>query len=175
VSGVEPAAAVRALGQAQTVPGRMEAVGRRSGQPLVVVDYAHTPNALAHALAALREHSAGRVYCAFGCGGERDTGKRPLMGKAAGRLADALWITDDNPRGEDPAAIVADILAGIPARAAATVEHDRAAAIAAAIAAAGPDDAVLIAGKGHETTQQVGSERRSFSDAAAARRALGAA
>lgn len=173
--GVAPSAAIEALAGVATVPGRMDVVAGPPARPLVVVDYAHTPGALEQALQAVGEHTAGRVYCVFGCGGERDSGKRPLMGAAAARFADAVWITDDNPRSEDPGAIVADILAGMPAGAPVAVEHDRGAAIAAAIAGATPADAVLIAGKGHETTQQIGVERRCFDDREAARRILEAA
>lgn len=168
-------AAADALGKVVTVPGRMELVDAVPGRPLVVVDYAHTPGALEHALRAVCAHARGRVFCVFGCGGERDTGKRPLMAAAAASNADALWITDDNPRGEDPAKIVADILAGLSDKALVTVEHDRAKAIAQAIDTAGPDDAVLIAGKGHETYQIIGNERREFDDRIAARSVLEAA
>lgn len=175
VSGVEPAAAATALSGVVTVPGRMELVNAEPGRPLVVVDYAHTPGALEQALNAVCEHAGGRVFCVFGCGGNRDAGKRPLMGAAAARRADALWITDDNPRDESPQAIVADILTGVPEQTLAIVEHDRAKAIAAAIAAASERDAVLIAGKGHETYQLIGSERREFDDREAARRVLEAA
>lgn len=175
VRGVDPCAAAAALSKVVTVPGRMELVDAVPGRPLVVVDYAHTPGALDHALRALCEHTGGRVFCVFGCGGDRDTGKRPLMAAAAARAADAIWITDDNPRSEDPAAIVADIVAGLPADTSTIVEHDRAKAIAAAIHAAGERDAVLIAGKGHETYQIIGDERRDFDDREAARRVLEAA
>lgn len=173
--GVEPAAAASALGRIETVPGRMELVDGGPGRPLVIVDYAHTAGALEQALRAAAAHGRGRLICVFGCGGERDRGKRPLMAAAAARHADAVWVTDDNPRGEDPQAIVDDVLAGFPPAAPVIVEHERAAAIAAAIAAADPGDAVLIAGKGHETYQLVAGQRRPFDDRAAARRALEAA
>ena len=173
--GVEPGAACAALGKVSTVPGRMELVDAVPGRPLVVVDYAHTPGALEQALHAVCEHAAGRVFCVFGCGGDRDAGKRPLMAAAAANQADAIWITDDNPRSEDPAKIVADILAGLPEGTPVTVEHDRAKAIAEAIDAAAAGDAVLIAGKGHETYQIIGHERREFDDREAARRVLEAA
>lgn len=172
---VPAAAAADALGEVVTVPGRMELVDTVPGRPLVVVDYAHTPGALEHALRAVCAHARGRVFCVFGCGGERDTGKRPLMAAAAANNADAVWVTDDNPRGEDPAKIVADILAGLSDKALVTVEHDRAKAIAQAIDTAGPNDAVLIAGKGHETYQIIGNERREFDDRIAARSVLEAA
>ena len=167
-------AAVAALARSDTVPGRMERVTARAEQPLVLVDYAHTPGALTAALTAARAHTRGKLLCVFGCGGERDTGKRAPMGAAAAELADAVWVTDDNPRCESPAAIVQDILAGMQ-RARVEVMHDRALAIEAAIRAAGPADVVLIAGKGHETTQQVAGESRVFDDRATARRVLEAA
>ncbi|MDT0633870.1 UDP-N-acetylmuramoyl-L-alanyl-D-glutamate--2,6-diaminopimelate ligase [Spectribacter hydrogenoxidans] len=175
VDGVAPDRAVAALAALQTVPGRMEVVDAQGRGPLVVVDYAHTAGALEHALRALGEHVDGRLHCVFGCGGDRDAGKRPLMGAVAARLADWVWVTDDNPRHEDGDAIVRAIVSGMPGGAAVTVQRDRAAAIAEAIAAAGANDAVLIAGKGHETDQQIGDERRPFDDRLAARRVLEAA
>ena len=154
------------------VPGRLEPVD--AGQPfLVVVDYAHTPDALERALAAVREHARGCVLLVFGCGGDRDRAKRPLMGRAAAAGADRAWVTNDNPRSEDPAAIAAAILAGAPG-AGLEIELDRRAAIAAALAAARPGDAVLIAGKGHETTQTIGDRVTPFDDRAVAREMLGA-
>jgi UDP-N-acetylmuramoyl-L-alanyl-D-glutamate--2,6-diaminopimelate ligase len=137
-----------------------------SGLPLAIIDYAHTPDALEKALRAARTHCSGRLLCVFGCGGERDRGKRASMGRVAELLADTLYLTDDNPRGEDPAAIVAEILAGLSAPQRALVQHDRAAAISAALAAARAGDVVLVAGKGHEDYQLVGAERRAFSDLA---------
>jgi UDP-N-acetylmuramoyl-L-alanyl-D-glutamate--2,6-diaminopimelate ligase len=157
-------AAIEALGP---VNGRMNRLGGDGRHPLVVVDYAHTPDALEQALGALRAHCAGRLICVFGCGGERDPGKRPQMGAIAERLADVAIVTDDNPRGEDGDAIVAQIRAGM-ARAA-TVERDRAAAIAMAIAQAAPDDVVLVAGKGHETYQEGATGKHAFDDIAVAR------
>jgi UDP-N-acetylmuramoyl-L-alanyl-D-glutamate--2,6-diaminopimelate ligase len=143
-----------------------------AGRPfLTVVDYAHTPDALERALAAAREHGRGRVLLVFGCGGDRDPGKRPLMGRAAAAGADRVWVTNDNPRTEDPGAIAAAILAGAPG-ADFTVELDRRGAIAAAIAAAQPGDVVLIAGKGHETTQTIGATVLPFDDRVVAREAL---
>ena len=129
------------------VPGRMEFV-RRRGRPSVVVDYAHTPDALAKALSALRPHCRGRLICVLGCGGDRDAGKRPIMAQATVALADRVWFTSDNPRSEDPAAIIAAMLAGLSDASKVTVEVDRAAAIRAAIAYAGADDLVMVAGKG---------------------------
>jgi UDP-N-acetylmuramoyl-L-alanyl-D-glutamate--2,6-diaminopimelate ligase len=131
---------------------------------LAVVDYAHTPDALAKALAALRRHCHGRLWCVFGCGGDRDRGKRPEMGRVVEQLADELVITDDNPRTEDGGAIVADILAGLADPGRARVERDRAAAIGLALAGARAGDVVLVAGKGHEAVQIVGAEQRPFSD-----------
>lgn len=173
--GVEPATAAAVLDRVETVPGRMELVDGGPGRPLVIVDYAHTAGALEQALRAAAAHGRGRLICVFGCGGERDRGKRPLMAATVARHADAIWVTDDNPRGEDPRTIVADVLAGFPPAAPVIVEHDRAAAIAAAIATAAPGDAVLIAGKGHESYQVVDGQRRPFDDRCAARRALEAA
>lgn len=171
--------AVEALAAVPTVPGRMERVDVKDDQPLVIVDYAHTPGALEAALSALSAHVEGRLLCVFGCGGDRDRGKRSLMGAIAARHADRFWITDDNPRSEDPARIVADVLDGIPeaATAAARYEivHSRAKAIAAAIDEAVPGDVVLIAGKGHESTQQYGDAILPFDDRVAARHALEAA
>ncbi|MDB5985383.1 MAG: UDP-N-acetylmuramoyl-L-alanyl-D-glutamate--2,6-diaminopimelate ligase [Nevskia sp.] len=168
--------AVAALAASTTVPGRIEGFRGPRAAPLVVVDYAHTPQALAAALDALRAHTSGKLICVFGCGGDRDRGKRPLMGAAAAERADMLIVTDDNPRSEAPGAIVEDILAGLTAdgRAATRVIHDRGKAIKAAIAAASADDVVLIAGKGHEDYQIYGSERRSFSDRAFVAALLGA-
>jgi UDP-N-acetylmuramoyl-L-alanyl-D-glutamate--2,6-diaminopimelate ligase len=152
--------------------GRMEIHGG-NGAPHVVIDYAHTPDALERVLATLREACDGEIWCVFGCGGERDAGKRPLMGAVAARYAEHVVLTDDNPRGEDPAAIVAAIRAGLEAHPSVVVEHARDAAIARAIRAARPSDVVLVAGKGHETVQIVGDERRPFDDREAVARALG--
>ena len=154
------------------VPGRMEFF-RKPGLPTVVVDYAHTPDALANALAALASHCRGRLICVIGCGGDRDRGKRPLMARAAVAAADAVWLTSDNPRWEEPAAIVAEMRAGVDGNAAVRDEVDRAAAIAGAIAEAEPGDLVVVAGKGHETCQEIRGCRRPFSDRETVRRALG--
>jgi UDP-N-acetylmuramoyl-L-alanyl-D-glutamate--2,6-diaminopimelate ligase len=162
------AQAVASLEGAAAAPGRMEALRGGADQPLVVIDYAHTPDALANALEALREHTAGRIWCVFGCGGDRDEGKRPLMGAVAAAAADVLIVTDDNPRSEDPAAIAADIVAGIDDASGVRVIHDRARAIATAISEAGAGDVVLVAGKGHEDYQIYASARRGFSDRAEA-------
>ncbi|HSN17731.1 MAG TPA: UDP-N-acetylmuramoyl-L-alanyl-D-glutamate--2,6-diaminopimelate ligase [Gammaproteobacteria bacterium] len=155
---------LRALDRAHTVPGRMECFGGGRTQPLVVVDYAHTPDALEKALQAARGHTRGRLWCVFGCGGERDRGKRPQMGAIAERLADRVVVTDDNPRGEDGDVIVADILAGIRDHARAAVERDRAKAVERAVREAHPGDVVLVAGKGHETEQVVGKLKLHYSD-----------
>jgi UDP-N-acetylmuramoyl-L-alanyl-D-glutamate--2,6-diaminopimelate ligase len=163
--GITADAARRALANSKAPPGRMEAMVIDSGA-LAIVDYAHTPDALAKALAAARAHCAGRLHLVFGCGGDRDVGKRPMMGEVAARLADRLIVTDDNPRTEDPAKIVADIQRGIAANHDVLTEHDRAVAIRKALRAARDGDVVLIAGKGHEDYQIVGSEKRAFSDQA---------
>jgi UDP-N-acetylmuramoyl-L-alanyl-D-glutamate--2,6-diaminopimelate ligase len=133
---------------------------------LVVVDSAHTPDALEKALTNLRAHGARRVIAVFGCGGDRDQGKRPLMGAIAERLCDALILTDDNPRGESGEQIVADILGGVSEPDLVRVERQRGLAIRLAIALAGVDDAVLVAGKGHETIQDMGELKVHFSDRA---------
>ncbi|MEY8875134.1 MAG: UDP-N-acetylmuramoyl-L-alanyl-D-glutamate--2,6-diaminopimelate ligase, partial [Leptothrix sp. (in: b-proteobacteria)] len=154
------------------VPGRMQRVkldAASAALPQVVVDYAHTPDALDKALTALRplaRAQGGRLWCVFGCGGNRDATKRAWMGAIAARLADAVCVTSDNPRLEDPQAIVAQVLAGIPAGRAEPVRHelDRAAAIAGVLAEAAPNDVVLIAGKGHEDYQDIGGVKRPFSD-----------
>ena len=167
--------AAQALKECAAAPGRMEVVNADArGQPTTVVDYAHTPDALEKALAAAREHCAGALWCIFGCGGDRDPGKRPLMGAIADELADQIIVTDDNPRSENPQAITQAILGGIKTHAARVI-NDRGAAIAAAIAEARPGDLVLIAGKGHEDYQIYGESRRSFSDRREALRHLGAA
>ncbi len=185
------AEASAALGAAAAPPGRLEVVGGGERGPTVVVDYAHTPDGLERVLGTLAAVTRGDLWCVFGCGGDRDRGKRPLMGAVAARLADRIVLTDDNPRGEDPEAIVADIVAGLaveapgapgapgaprtpPPPARLEVEHDRRRAIEAAIRAAGPQDVVLVAGKGHEREQIVGDARRPFSDLGVARAALAA-
>jgi UDP-N-acetylmuramoyl-L-alanyl-D-glutamate--2,6-diaminopimelate ligase len=155
--------AVAAIADLEPVPGRMQTI-REDGYPLVVVDYAHTPDALEKALEALRDLLApgARLHCVFGCGGDRDPGKRPLMGEIATRLAYQSVITSDNPRSENPRSIIDEIAAG--AHATYRIEPDRAAAIHDAIEHAAPDDIVLIAGKGHETYQEIAGQRLPFSD-----------
>ncbi len=152
----------------------MERFGGGSEQPLVVVDYAHTPDALAQVLDTLQAHCGGQLWCVFGCGGERDRGKRAEMGAVAERAAHRLVLTDDNPRREDGEAIIRDILGGMKAPGAAVVERRRDAAIRGAIEMAAAGDVVLVAGKGHEDYQEVAGERRPFSDRAVVGRALAA-
>ncbi len=157
------------------VAGRMERFGGSAGRPLVVVDYAHTPDALEQILRALRIHCRGELFCVFGCGGERDRGKRPEMGAAAERHADHLVLTDDNPRREDPDAIIRDIRSGLTAPASTVVERNRTAAIAMALHQAGASDIVVVAGKGHEDYQDIGGERQPYSDGETVRALLGGA
>ncbi|WP_106275997.1 UDP-N-acetylmuramoyl-L-alanyl-D-glutamate--2,6-diaminopimelate ligase [Geodermatophilus tzadiensis] len=162
--GVPVAAALEGIA-GTVVPGRMEPVD--AGQPFTaVVDYAHTPDAVATALDALRGATRGRLITVLGCGGDRDPGKRPAMGAAAATRSDHLVVTDDNPRSEDPAAVRAAVLAGVPADRRDAVEEvgDRRAAIARAVALAGPGDTVLVAGKGHETGQEVAGTVTPFDD-----------
>lgn len=177
-SGVALDAAAQALARVQPAAGRMQRLGG-GGKPLVVVDYAHTPDALEKALDALREcmSGKGRLYCVFGCGGNRDRGKRALMGEIACRLADSVVITSDNPRDEVPQAIIQDIVsgvAGVPGtgRANYAVESDRARAIADAVELARAGDVVLVAGKGHENYQEIKGVRHAFDDVEVARAAL---
>ncbi|CAG4884109.1 UDP-N-acetylmuramoyl-L-alanyl-D-glutamate:meso-diaminopimelate ligase [Georgfuchsia toluolica] len=170
--GIDAAQAGAALATVTPPPGRLQAIGGK-GQPLVVVDYAHTPDALDKALTTLREIASarhGRLICLFGCGGERDPGKRPLMGAMAERLADGVVVTSDNPRGEAPAHIAAQIATGMQTKP--LVELDRAVAIRKAIVAADACDVILLAGKGHETYQEIAGVRQPFSDLGSAQRAL---
>ena len=170
-AGFVPAEVARRLGTLVAPPGRMERVGG-IGEPLVVIDYAHTPDALENVLVTLRgvaEARSGQLWALFGCGGDRDPGKRPEMGAVAARLADRVVVTSDNPRGEDPARIIAAILAGATG---ATAEVDRALAITRAVAEADARDVIVLAGKGHEAYQEAGGVRTPFSDIEQARRAL---
>ena len=160
------ATAADAVARAPAPPGRMEPFGEG---PHALVDFAHTPDALTQSLRAARAHCRGRLWIVFGCGGDRDPGKRSIMGEVAARLADEVVITDDNPRSESPQAIVDDIRRGISIGRAYRVDHDRAHAITATLGAAAPEDLVLIAGKGHEAYQIYGKERRAFSDQAVVR------
>jgi UDP-N-acetylmuramoyl-L-alanyl-D-glutamate--2,6-diaminopimelate ligase len=172
IAAGSPAEAVfPALEKLEGAPGRLEIVGRKNGAP-VFVDYAHKPDALDKALKALRPFVAGRLMVVFGCGGDRDTGKRPIMGEIAARLADHVIVTDDNPRSEDPALIRQAIMRGTAGADNVEEVGDRALAIARAIAMLGPDDGLLIAGKGHETGQTIGGKTLPFSDSDCARAVL---
>ena len=153
----------------------MQRVPGSAGQPAVLVDFAHTADALGKALEAARAHCRGRLWCVFGCGGNRDSGKRAPMGRVAVEFADHVIVTDDNPRDEDSQQIIADILAGMGARDTVQVIPDRAAAIQRAIHSAAAGDVILIAGKGHEQTQTVAGVSRPFSDVAVAVAALSVA
>jgi UDP-N-acetylmuramoyl-L-alanyl-D-glutamate--2,6-diaminopimelate ligase len=171
--GLDLPTVVAALPQFMGVPGRMEQVQIAPNQDIsVVVDYAHTPDSLENLLRAARPFVPGKLICVFGCGGDRDRGKRPKMGRIAAELADQAIVTSDNPRTEDPQRILEDILAGIPAGVNPIVIADRAAAIRAAILQAEPGDGVLIAGKGHEDYQILGTEKIHFDDREQARAAL---
>jgi len=163
VEGIELEESLLRLSKVETVPGRMEAFGG-DGKPLVVVDYAHTPAALEHVLRALQEHCVGRLWCIFGCGGDRDQGKRPLMAAIAEQYADQVVVTNDNPRREDPNVILAEIMPGFEQPDRVYVEPDRVNAIEYVLSNARPDDVVLLAGKGHETTQIIGDEKIYLSD-----------
>lgn len=165
-----------AIPKLEGAPGRMQSVTGPTTGPRVVIDYAHTPDALAQALAALRAATRGRLWCVFGCGGDRDRGKRPLMGAVAADGADQVVLTSDNPRGEDARAILTEIATGVPTarRARVQVIEDRRVAIGHAIAGASAADTVLIAGKGHESWQEIAGVRWPFDDAEEARRALAA-
>jgi len=172
--GIDLAAAVQACEQLQPVPGRMECVGGVA-EPLVVVDYAHTPDALAQALSALQpvaRSRGGRLWCVFGCGGDRDASKRPLMGAVAAANADHVVVTSDNPRSEKPESVVAQILLGLVECPHVEVQVDRALAIADALRQAAAADVILLAGKGHEATQETAGIKLPFSDLAHARAGL---
>lgn len=162
--------------QLQSVPGRMELISSADNSeedtPQVVVDYAHTPDALKNALETLREYCEGKLWCVFGCGGDRDQGKRPLMGKTASELADVVVVTSDNPRNEDPSAIIGGVCGGLVKACKAEIITDREKAIRFAVMSAGHKDIVLVAGKGHEAYQLIGAQRLPFSDQAQVRLAL---
>ncbi|MDT7525936.1 UDP-N-acetylmuramoyl-L-alanyl-D-glutamate--2,6-diaminopimelate ligase [Pseudidiomarina sp. GXY010] len=164
--GHDLSAIAKACAGLHAVPGRMEVFGGSQGKPLVIVDYAHTPDALQQVLTALRRHCRGQLWCVFGCGGDRDRGKRPQMGAVAAELADRVVVTDDNPRTEDPAQIVQDILAGMPRQQRVQVLMGRAEAVATTIAQAGADDVILVAGKGHEDYQIIGREYLPYNERA---------
>jgi murE/murF fusion protein len=174
--GIQLADAARVLPQLSPVPGRLQRVAAPDAtMPVVVVDYAHTPDALEQALQALRPlaHArGGKLWCLFGCGGNRDATKRPLMGAIAHRLADHVVLTSDNPRDESPALILSQILAGIPGDDSVDVIEDRRIAIHDALARSDALDVVLLAGKGHEDTQEIAGVKRPFSDSAVAAQAL---
>ena len=161
--GVDAGAAVEQVAQLQPPAGRMQRLGG-GDLPLVVVDYAHTPDALEKALTALHQHAAGRVVCIFGCGGDRDNGKRPMMARVAEQFAEAVVVTDDNPRTEPSQQIIEQICQGAEHPQALTVIPNRAQAIASTIAAARPGDVILLAGKGHENYQEIDGVRHPFSD-----------
>jgi UDP-N-acetylmuramoyl-L-alanyl-D-glutamate--2,6-diaminopimelate ligase len=168
--------AARACAQLTPVPGRMQRIAGIEAAPAVVVDYAHTPDALEKVLFALQplaHQRGGRLWCVFGCGGNRDAVKRPLMGGIAARHAQKVVVTSDNPRDEEPGQIIAQIVSGMPAHVAIAIE-DRRAAIAHAVANADPADVILLAGKGHEDYQEIKGVKRPFSDVEEAQRALAA-
>lgn len=169
--GVDLDTSTAALAALRGVPGRLQHIGG-GDRPHVFVDYAHTPDALARALTALRPLTRGALTVVFGCGGDRDRQKRPLMAQAAEQHADRIIVTSDNPRSESPDAILDDIVAGFTARANVARDADRARAIATAVSTAAPDDVILLAGKGHETYQEIHGVRRDFDDLEHARRAL---
>lgn len=169
--GVPVERVIQAATRLTPPPGRLESY-LGAGGVQVVVDYAHTPDALANALAALRPHTRGRLTCIFGCGGDRDSGKRPEMAAEAERSADQVIVTDDNPRSEHPASIARDIMAGFSEPGRVRVIHDRAEAIRTAVKEAREGDVVLVAGKGHEAWQEMAGQRVPFSDAEQVRAAL---
>lgn len=164
--------ALHGIENVQAAPGRMN-IFHRDRYPTVVIDYAHTPDALKNILDAVRQHCSGRLVLVFGCGGDRDRGKRPEMALIAERLADQVYVTDDNPRNEDPDAIVREILQGFDVPARVKVVHDRREAVREAIASAGDNDWVLIAGKGHEDYQEIQEQRVHLSDLELTREFLG--
>lgn len=162
---------IAALSKTAPVPGRMERFGHAETGPVVVVDYAHTPDALQHALTALRAHTQGTLWCVFGCGGDRDRGKRPLMGKVADELADLVVLTDDNPRTESPEQIIEEIEQGMVRPHHVTRPRER--AVRETIAEAEVSDLILLAGKGHEDYQEIGKQRLHYSDRELVREILG--
>ncbi|QSX73566.1 UDP-N-acetylmuramoyl-L-alanyl-D-glutamate--2,6-diaminopimelate ligase [Lysobacter arenosi] len=170
--GEQPARIAQLLSQLQPIHGRMNRLGGDGELPLVVIDYAHTPDALEQALTSLRAHVQARLLCVFGCGGDRDRGKRPQMAQIAERHADVVIVTDDNPRFENGDVIVDDIMTGFANPAQVSVQRDRAAAIARAVGMAGADDIVLVAGKGHEPYQDIQGVQYPFDDTQVARAAL---
>jgi UDP-N-acetylmuramoyl-L-alanyl-D-glutamate--2,6-diaminopimelate ligase len=166
--GIDLATVVRGIESVGHIPGRLDRI--ECGQPFgVFVDYAHTPDALTSVLSALRQVTAGRLICVFGAGGERDAAKRPLMGEVVEQLADVAIVTTDNCRREDPKKIALGVAAGFQYPSRHQIIHDRTAAIETALSSARPDDCVLIAGKGHETTQLIGGRQIPFDDGEVAR------
>ena len=163
LSGVEFENSLKLLSELEAVPGRMECF-TKNARPRVIVDYAHTPDALEKSLASLRDISSGKLICVVGCGGDRDQGKRPMMGKLAETYADQVILTNDNPRNEKPESIINQMLAGMEQSASGVVIPDRAAAISEAINIASEEDVILVAGKGHETYQEIAGVRSPFSD-----------
>jgi len=161
--GLKLEQAIEALRRIQPVTGRMQLI-RQSSKPAVIIDYAHTPDALQQVLSASRQHQIGKLWLVFGCGGDRDKAKRPVMGSIAQSFADHVVLTSDNPRHEAPQDIIDDIQAGLRDKSAVVVELDRASAIRYALDNADEQDVVIIAGKGHETYQQIGDEKLPFSD-----------
>ena len=181
LQGLSLDAVLSVIPQLQAVPGRMELISSDAGSqsadfqcswPQVVVDFAHAPAALESVLMTLREHCEGQLWCVFGCGGDRDRGKRPQMGSIASRLADRIVVTSDNPRSEDPEAIIAEICGGVEEVCEAEIIVGRDEAIRFAIQAAADNDIVLVAGKGHESYQLIGTQKLPFSDQAQVRLAL---
>ena len=164
LQGVPLEAVLKAIRLINIVPGRMMRFGGNTDTPLVIVDYAHKPDALAAVLGALREHCVGELWCVVGCGGDRDRGKRPLMAAIGEGLSDHLYLTQDNPRMEDPTQILREMIQGLKNPSKAIVEYDRAKAIESAIKNAKVEDIVVVAGKGHETYQIIGTEKMPFSD-----------
>jgi UDP-N-acetylmuramoyl-L-alanyl-D-glutamate--2,6-diaminopimelate ligase len=171
-TGVSENAALAALGRLHGVRGRMERAAVLPNGAAIYVDYAHTPDALTRLLAALRPHVAGRLHVVFGAGGDRDPGKRPLMGRAAAEAADRVWVTDDNPRSENPVTIRVAVMAGCPAAVDAGAREE---AIAKAMGALGPGDVLAVAGKGHETGQEIAGTNHPFDDVAVVRKLAGRA
>ncbi|HQZ87556.1 MAG TPA: UDP-N-acetylmuramoyl-L-alanyl-D-glutamate--2,6-diaminopimelate ligase, partial [Gammaproteobacteria bacterium] len=164
LQGVPLNAVLKAIKAISTAPGRMMRFGGNTEMPLVIVDYAHKPDALALVLEALRGHCVGELWCVVGCGGDRDRGKRPVMAAIGERLSDHLYLTQDNPRTEDPTQIMAEMIQGLKNPTKVIVEYDRAKAIDSAIKNAKAEDIILVAGKGHETYQIIGTEKMPFSD-----------
>jgi UDP-N-acetylmuramoyl-L-alanyl-D-glutamate--2,6-diaminopimelate ligase len=169
-TGTNAETIVTAIESLQGVPGRMQLIGENTSGGTIYVDYAHKPDALRHALLALRPHATGRLITVFGCGGDRDVEKRPEMGRIANEFADDIYVTDDNPRGEDPAMIRRTILQACPG---AIEIGDRRDAITQALARLGDGDILMVAGKGHETGQIVGGQVLPFDDAEVVRDVIG--